>query len=197
MGEEPHRQTVRVELYGEFVEPWAYVALRRLLHVREDMAAERDVELHWRAIGLPPAEDARDDAVVAAAVEGIEMRPDWLLRRPDTLDAHRLSWLAAQHHRLPAVLEGVFAAHFIDGRDLADTDVLGDVAAAAEMDADAVSALLRSTTGTADIRAQERHARHLGFEHIPTLLLAEHLPVAGVPPVDDLARLVRHALDTA
>lgn len=190
-------QTVRVEVYGEFVEPWAYVALRRLLHVREDMAPERDLELHWRAIGLPPAEDAHDDAVVAASVEGIELRADWLLRRPDTLDAHRLSWLAAQHHRLPAVLEGLFAAHFLDGRDLADTDVLRDVAAAAGMDGDAVSALLRSTTGTADVRAQQRHARHLGFEQIPTLLVAEHLPIAGAPPVHELARLIRHALDTA
>ena len=53
-----------------------------------------------------------------------------MLRTPNTLDAHRLIWLAGKEGVQDAVMEAVFAAYFIQGRDIGDSAVLADCAAA-------------------------------------------------------------------
>ena len=58
-----------------------------------------------------------------------DFRLDLILRTPNTLDAHRLIWLAGREGVQDAVMEAVFVAYFTQGRDIGDHDVLADCAA--------------------------------------------------------------------
>ena len=59
------------------------------------------------------------DAQVAAAgrLEGLVFKHDKMERTPNTVDAHRLIWLAGQQGKQDVVVEGLFAAYFNEGRD--------------------------------------------------------------------------------
>src|SRR5580704_15734594 len=73
------------------------------------------------------------DAQVAAAgrSDGLAFNHDKMERTPNTNDAHRLIWLAGQQGKHDAVVEGLFAAYFNEGRDVGDQAVLADVGASA------------------------------------------------------------------
>jgi len=51
--------------------------------------------------------------------EGIELAFEKIGRTPNTLNAHRLIWLAAQHGRQIEMVDTLFKAYFTDGRDIA------------------------------------------------------------------------------
>jgi predicted DsbA family dithiol-disulfide isomerase len=75
-------------------------------------------------------------------------------RTPNTLNAHRLIWLAGQQGKQHDVVEGLFAAYFNEGRDIGDPIVLADIGASAGLDRARILAMLASDEGRL-----ARHAR--------------------------------------
>jgi predicted DsbA family dithiol-disulfide isomerase len=57
-----------------------------------------------------------------------------LQRTPNTFNAHRLIWLAKKEGVQDAVVEGLFSAYFVEGRDVGDKAILAEVAAASGID---------------------------------------------------------------
>src|SRR5580658_1649404 len=149
----------RIDIVSDAICPWCYVGKRHLEAALAALAAEGlYFSVHWNPFQLNPdmpkagvaraayraakfgsAERAREiDARVAGAAEaaGLAFRQDLMLRTPNTIDAHRLIWFAGRQdgpkqHRQDAVMEAVFRAYFIQGRDIGDAEILADCAAEA------------------------------------------------------------------
>jgi len=69
-----------------------------------------------------------DTGVIAAGkTEGIVFASDRIERTPNTLDAHRLVWLADKEGVQDAVMEALFLAYFTDGRDISNRHTVIDV----------------------------------------------------------------------
>jgi predicted DsbA family dithiol-disulfide isomerase len=96
-------------------------------------------------------------------------------RTPNTVDAHRLIWLAGQQGKQHDVVEGVFAAYFNEGRDVGDPSVLADLGASAGLDRARILAMLASDEGQAEVRSELQRAVNLRVSGVPTAL------VDGVP----------------
>ena len=120
---------------------------------------------------------ARIDA--AARETGIEI--DWsrIARTPSTLDAHRLIHWAGIERRQGVVVDALFDAHFREGRDIGDHDVLADIADSAGMDAAATRRLLSGDADVDDIRARDAHSRDRGVTGVPTFIVANQHVVPG------------------
>ena len=76
-----------------------------------------------------------DAKVIAVGeTEGIRFAFDKMERTPNTVDAHRLIWLADQHGCQDAVVEALFRIYFIEGKDVGNHDTLinGDLPVAPE-----------------------------------------------------------------
>lgn len=83
-----------------------------------------------------------DAQVVAAGYgEGLAFNFDRQTRTPNTLDAHRVSWLAGEPCVEDTVAEALFLAYFTDGRDLSDRNTLAEVAAGAGLNRSEVDEL--------------------------------------------------------
>jgi len=96
-------------------------------------------------------------------------------RTPNTIDAHRLTWLAGQQAKQRDVVEGLFAAYFNEGRDIGDPTVLADVGASAGLDRAGILAMLTSDEGLAEVRSDLQRALNLRVSGVPIVL------VDGVP----------------
>src|SRR5271163_1772995 len=94
----------------------------------------------------------------AASQAGLTMRHDLMKRTPNTFNAHRLRWLAEKEGVQDAVVEGLFSAYFVQGRDVGDKVVLADVAAAAGIDKERALAFLAGTRGSTGGRQGRRPA---------------------------------------
>jgi predicted DsbA family dithiol-disulfide isomerase len=177
--------------------PWCWIAKRRLDRAIAAIAPDVTASLIWRPFELNPempngGVDRRAyrsakfgswqrsqalDAQVAAAgrSEGIVFNHDKMERTPNTIDAHRLIWLARQQGKQDDVVEGLFAAYFNEGRDVGDPAVLADVGASAGLDRARILAMLASDEGQAEVRSELQRAVNLRVPGVPTVL------VDGIP----------------
>ena len=206
-----------LEVVSDAICPWCYVGKRRLAKALALLAPEGlTFAVRWLPFQLNPdmpkggvdrrayrtrkfgswersqALDARVAAVGAG--EGLAFRHDLMARTPNTFDAHRLVWLAGREGTQDAVVDGLFAAYFVEGRDIGEPGVLADVGAAAGLDRARVLAMLAGEEGAAEVAAEERAARRLGVEAVPTFLLDGRPLVAGAQEPGLLAAELRDAV---
>ena len=114
-----------------------------------------------------------------------------MLRTPNTLDAHRLIWLAGREGVQDAVMEAVFAAYFTQGRDIGDRDVLADCAAEGGMDRAAVADFLAGDVAAKEMLAADRAAREAGVNGVPSFFLDGYSLYSGAMPAETMAEALR------
>src|SRR6266851_7492768 len=170
------KATLAIEVISDAICPWCWVAKRRLDSAIAAIAPDVTASVTWRPFELNPempkgGVDRRAyrsakfgswqhsqalDAQVAAAgrLEGLVFNHDKMERTPNTIDAHRLIWLAGQLRKQDAVVEGLFAAYFNEGRDVGDQAVLADVGASAGLDRAMILAMLASDEGQAEVQSE-------------------------------------------
>ena len=74
--------------------------------------------------------------------DGIDLAFEKIARTPNTLNAHRLIWLAEQQGRQIEMVDTLFKAYFTDGRDIGDSATLVELAGVAGLDTEAVDRFL-------------------------------------------------------
>jgi predicted DsbA family dithiol-disulfide isomerase len=192
---------LNIDVFSDVICPWCYVGKRRLEKALELLGGSQDVVVLWRPFqlnpGMPPEGiDRRDyrtakfgswerslelEARVAAvgAEVGISFAFDRIARTPNTFDAHRLIWYSRQKDRLDAVVEALFQAYFIDGRDIGERQVLANIAAEAGLDQARIEGFLASDHGLDDVRHEEERGRRLGIDGVPHFLINGKVALMG------------------
>ena len=64
---------------------------------------------------------------------------------PNTLKAHRLTWLVDREGKATEMVERILKAYSCEGQDIAQIETLAQLAAEVGLDADSVKAFLAST----------------------------------------------------
>jgi len=191
------KATLAIEVISDAICPWCWVAKRRLDRAIAALAPDITPTVTWRPFELNPEMPKAGvnrhayrsvkfgswqrsqalDAQVAAAgrSEGLVFNHDKMERTPNTIDAHRLTWLAGQQGKQNDVVEGLFAAYFNEGRDIGEPTVLADVGTSAGLDRARILAMLTSDEGLAEVRSDLQRAANLRVSGVPTVL------VDGVP----------------
>jgi predicted DsbA family dithiol-disulfide isomerase len=205
---------MQIELYADIACPWCYIGERRL---RRALAQRPDlqVEFHWRPFQLQPdlspqgtpwrefAERKfggwdRIEASFArlnehAAPEGLTFSPDAIATAANTGDAHRLVLFAAEEGKAWEVADALFAAHFVEGRDLNDHDQLVEIAVGVGLDAEVVRSILASDWYQEDVDASQQLAAEYGIQGVPFTIFEERYALPGAQPLD----VVLEAIDAA
>ncbi|WP_250035471.1 DsbA family oxidoreductase [Paractinoplanes maris] len=142
--------------------------------------------------GMPPAQIEASHAQLAA--RGAESGLDYQFPRSmmiNTLDAHRMIHLAKAHGQELPMVDRLFRAEFTDGLNLADHEVLADLAADLGLDRSAAVTALETKAYEQDIRADLARARELGISGVPFFVFDNKRAVSGAQPVE----MFRRALD--
>jgi predicted DsbA family dithiol-disulfide isomerase len=206
---------VRVDIFADVVCPWCFIGKRRFERARA-MRPETPVETMLRPFQLNPdmprggvpADEffaakfgdahamSERRGMVAAVGEsvGIEFAFERIAREPNTLDAHRLIRFALRHGAADPVVEALFHAHFITGRDVGDHATLAAIAGEAGLDQSAALQFLTSDAEAAAIEAEDQEARRIGITGVPCYIFDRQYAVAGAQepefflPIFDLAQ---------
>jgi predicted DsbA family dithiol-disulfide isomerase len=206
---------MRADIFIDVVCPWCFIGKRRFeraLAMRPDLSLQKV----WRpfqlnpdmpAEGMPAAEFFTAKFGSAAVVEerrktvvevgtnvGIDFAFDRVGRQPNSLDAHRVIRYALKRGRGDAMVEALFAAHFIAGRDIGDPIVLAAIAGEIALDARAVEVFLKSDEETAAIRGEDQEARRIGINGVPCYIFDRHHAVAGAQEPEFYLRVLDRAL---
>jgi predicted DsbA family dithiol-disulfide isomerase len=184
--------------------PWCYIGKARFERALGAFAGADAVEVSYRPYQLDPRAPAPSvpmldylerrfggraramatHVIQTARGEGLTMDYDRGLAA-NTLAAHRLMRLAEQEHG-PAVqrtlAERLFEAHFAEGRDVNDVDVLAELAAEAGVDRERARAYLASDEGVREVREEITAAQQLGISAVPTFVFDGKYAVEGAQP---------------
>ena len=205
---------LRIDIVSDAICPWCYIGKRQLERALATLEQEGlRFSVHWNPFQLNPdmPKEGRDrasyrmmkfgsadrvremDARVtdAAANVGLDFRLDQIARTPNTLDAHRLIWLAGREGRQDAVMTAVFAAYFTQSRDIGDRDVLADCAAEGGMDRASVADFLAGDVAAKEMLAADRAAREAGVNGVPSFFLDGYGLYSGAMPAETLAEALR------
>jgi predicted DsbA family dithiol-disulfide isomerase len=200
-----------IEVVHDLVCPWCYLGVRRLMRTlarRPDLL----VELSWRPFllnpDMPRAGMPRSDYVMRkfggeerarrlyasiaeiGRTEGVMFRFDRIRRTPSSVDAHRLVRWAARYGRAAETVEAVFAAHFADGRDIGDPQVLTAIASACGLSAASARALLSSDAEADTVHADNLRAHRLGINGVPCFVVGGSHAIAGAQEPEVIERLL-------
>ncbi|WP_439120691.1 DsbA family oxidoreductase [Marivita sp.] len=207
---------VKLDIMSDPICPWCYIGkthLDRALAQRPDHpflitwhpfqlnpempkeGVDRRAYLEGKFGGKEGAIKAYAPLVEHAEKAGLSINFEGIQKTPNTLDAHRLiHWAGIEGHQ-NAVVDALFTAYFVDGRDIGDADVLADIADSCGMDASVVLRLLGTDEDRRDIVDRDAAARGMGITSVPTFIVASQHAVPGAQPtelwlkvLDDLAQ---------
>lgn len=202
---------MKIDIWSDVVCPWCWIGkhrFERALALLGDQAPQ--VEVQWHPFLLDPqagntpvplreayaAKFGSAERVAqllaqtqsTAQAEGLPMDFDRGQVRVTTLPAHRLMWLAGREGVQPAVAEALFRAHFAEGRNLVDPQVLIDAGVAGGLAEARVRALLASDEGVAEVAAAMEQARTLGISSVPTYVINGRYAIQGAQPPEVIAQ---------
>ena len=202
------KKKLQIEVASDVVCPWCYIGKRRLDKAIDLLKDEYEVEVQWLPFqlnpGLPsegmPRADYRKakfgslerskqmDARVSeeGKGEGIEFAFERMQSQPNTTQAHRLIALAENQD---AVVDALFKAHFEQGRNIGDPQVLAEIAAQCGVQGWPERAH--------DVSKLEEEVRELGISAVPTFIFERRSGVSGAYPAETLARAIREAVTPA
>ncbi len=200
---------VALEVVSDAICPWCYVGKRRLEAAIALLPAGVTVDITWLPFELNPEMPKggveRDDyrrrkfgslersraldkqVAAVAAAEGITMRHDLMQRTPNTFDTHRLIWLAKQEGVQDSLIEALFRAYFVEGRDIGDHDVLIELAAGVGIAEARASKMLASDEGVAEVAALAQAEVRRGVSGVPTFVIENSRAFSGAQPAEFIA----------
>nr|WP_213395043.1 DsbA family oxidoreductase [Yoonia sp.] len=196
---------VKLDIISDPICPWCYIGKANLdaalaqfpdhpftiewhpFQLNPEMPAggmDRKTYLETKFGGKAAAAKAYAPVVAHAEKAGLTINFEAMQVTPNTIDAHRLIHWAGIEARQLLVVDLLFKAYFVEGRDIGSHEVLADIADMAEMDAALITRLLASDADIADVRARDAHSRDMGISAVPTFVVANQHAVPGAQPTD-------------
>lgn len=206
---------MRIDIVLDVICPWCFIGKRRL---EKALARRPEItpELAWRPFQLNPDMPLegmpRQDylaakfggaqhagriyqAVTQASVSvDIAFAFDRIRRTPNTRNAHRLIRHAEAEGRADAVVEALFRAYFLEGRDVGDRTTLAEIAGEAGLERAEIAAFLAGDSALGEVLAEDRNARRIGINAVPCFIFAGQYAISGAQepefffPVFDLVQ---------
>ncbi len=202
-----------VQIWSDIVCPWCYIGKRRWEKALAAFPHAGQVRVLWRAFELRTNQprvpgDRLADLMVTnyamqrsevaevfdrlrtlGAQEGITLHPQHI-RPVNSFDAHRFVALAAERGATDTVIDRLFRAYHTDVRNIADHDVLREIASEAGLADNDVAAMLRGDRWTEEIRVQEAAARTAGVTAVPSFVIDGHQKLHGAVSADAMLAML-------
>lgn len=204
-----------IAIYSDVVCPWCYVGKRRLeraLGVLKDVVK---AEVMWRPFQLNPTMPLEgmdrttylkakfgsleafgrmeEQLLIAGTDERIPFAFEKIQRTPNTFAAHRLVWYAAQQEKQDDVVEALFRAYFLEGKNIGDLKTLAHVAAEGGLDRIETEEFLVSDRDVAEVKGEEAVGRRLGIRGVPYFVFNGRLSISGAQPPDIMVSAIQQA----
>ena len=201
---------VNIAIVSDVVCPWCVIGIRSLETALERLeGVSADISLHpfelnpdmpregenvaehiAKKYGRPPGEGSaiRDEIKRRSAEVGFAMNSGPDSRIWNTFDCHRLLHWAGEQGKQRELKMALFTAHFSEGRDIGDHEVLAEAAFAAGLDPIEAAAILASERYASAVRAEENYWRREGVQAVPTFIINGKYVISGGHPPEAFER---------
>ncbi len=185
---------MQIDVVSDTVCPWCFIGKRRLARALE-MRPEIAFDVQWRPYQLDPniPREGVDRASYMKAKFGDGPR---IAAMSESLKAEGLREdISFAFEIQDTVVERLFAAYFLEGRDIGDPGVLEFLAADVGMDSIQVAELLADDTDRAAVEREAKLAGEMGITGVPTFIFASKYVISGAREAEVLVQVIDKALE--
>jgi len=204
-----------VDIVSDVVCPWCFIGKRHLEAALAELPGLGEAVVRWHPYELNPdlpSEGIERKRYLEAKFGGPERAAqiytrvreageragivfdfDAIVRQPNTREAHRLIAWAQANGNADSLVERLFRAYFLEGRNLTDRDTLVALAADAGVDPLAARNWLGSGKGVQEIAEAEVRARDLGITGVPFFIFDGKVGLSGAHPPETIRDAIRQA----
>ncbi|MBC7776936.1 MAG: DsbA family oxidoreductase [Phycisphaerae bacterium] len=209
---------MQVEIWSDVVCPFCYIGKRKFEQALEKFPLRDKVEIVWKSFQLDPdasatgtdyqknlserkgwspeqAQQITKNVTDMAAKVGIEYHFEKAIAA-NSFDAHRFSHLAYNYGLQDAAEEALFKAHFIEGKNIADTAILVQLGTSIGLNPTEVKNMLESKAFSDDVRKDIEEARQLRVNGVPFFVFDRKYAVSGAQAVEVFLGTLEKAFET-
>ncbi len=199
-----------IEIWSDLVCPFCYIGKRHLEAALQKMGMEDSVQIEWKSFQLDPdakiatidnpistyeylskkygkpmdwAKQITFQTAETAKKVGLDLSFEKAINT-NTLDAHRLLHFAKSQNKQSELKERLLKAHFTEGLNLSDFNVLANLASEVGLDKDGVLKVLNSDEYTTEVEEDSETAQGLGATGVPFFVFNRKYAISGAQPVE-------------
>jgi predicted DsbA family dithiol-disulfide isomerase len=196
---------MKVEIWSDVVCPFCYIGKRKFENALKNFSNKEDVEVVWKSFQLDPTTQSDPNKSVA---QSLAEKKGWTLEQvkqvnaqvsqsakevgleyhldkaivANTLDAHRLIHLAAQHQLQDEAEERLFKAYFTEGKDIGKKDTLVTLGVEIGLIAEEVQKVLENNQYALEVQQDQYEAQQVGVRGVPFFVFNNKYAVSGAQP---------------
>lgn len=198
---------MKIEIWSDVMCPFCYIGKHHFEAALQKLPFKDEVEVEWKSFQLDPTLSSAETKSTVSYLKdkkgfsetqsvqmvnqvsqmgknaGLDFNFDKALIT-NTFPAHKLLHLSKKHHKTSEMEEALFEAHFIHGKNVADTDFLISLAEKLGIDQEETRQVLTTDQFDTDVKQDISEAQHNGITSVPFFVLNGKYAVSGAQPVE-------------
>lgn len=198
---------MKIEIWSDVMCPFCYIGKRHIEKALATLPFKDEIAIEWksyelnpdynnttnedlytylsRSKGMPLAQAKQMTVQVEEMAKNVGLNIDFGTSIPaNSFNAHRLIHFAASKSLQNEAEEALFQAHFINGKDIAKTTVLIEVAESLGLDKIEVENILQSDDFAEAVRYDVYESQQMGVRGVPYFVLDRKYALSGAQPVE-------------
>ncbi|CAH0199608.1 DsbA family oxidoreductase [Chryseobacterium sp. Bi04] len=198
---------MKIEIWSDVMCPFCYIGKNNFEQALNKLPFKDEVEVEWKSFQLDPSLDpkqtqntieyfrekkgfpeAQATQMISQVAQmgkgaGIDFNFEKALIT-NTFSAHKLLHLSKKYNKSNEMEEALFIAHFIDGKNVGDTEVLVSLAENLGIDKEEARQAVTSDQLDYEVNQDILEARNNGVSGVPFFVLNGKYAVSGAQPVE-------------
>lgn len=210
---------MKVEIWSDVMCPFCYVGKKNFENALQTLPFKDKIEVEWKSFQLDPELPAEGLAIStkeyiakrkgmpeeqiqgmlnqlqeSGKAVGITFNQDKSIP-VNTLSAHRLIHFAQALGKGNEMKETLLEAHFTDGKNVGDIEVLTSLAAQIGLSATEVKTFLATDEKVEDVYSDIQEAQTLGVSGVPFFVLDRKYGISGAQPSETFIEALTQAFE--
>lgn len=196
---------MKVEIWSDVMCPFCYIGKKNFEQALEKLAFKNEVEVEWKSFQLDPtlepsktkttaeyfrekkgfpeeqAKQMTAQVIQMGKASGIDFNFEKALIT-NTLSAHKILHLAKKYGKSSEMEEELFKAHFLNGENVGNLDVLSNLAEKLGINKDEALRTLSSEEFEYKVNQDILEGRNNGVSGVPFFILNGKYAISGAQP---------------
>lgn len=198
---------MKIEIWSDVMCPFCYIGKKNFEQALDQLPFKDEVEVEWKSFQLDPtlqpgetkttaeyfrekkgfpeeqAKQMTAQVVQMGKTSGIDFNFEKALIT-NTFPAHKILHLAKKHGKSSEMEEELFKAHFLNGENVGNTELLSNIAEKLAINKDEALQTLTTDEFDYDVNQDIMEGRNNGVTGVPYFILNGKYAVSGAQPTE-------------
>jgi predicted DsbA family dithiol-disulfide isomerase len=208
---------MKIEIWSDVVCPFCYIGKKHFEKALEQLSFKDKIKIEWKSFQLDPSLPVAGLSISTTeylikhkgmsaqqidgmleylkqkgAEVGIDFRQDISIQA-NTFTAHRLIHFVQSKGKGNEMEEALFSAHFTEGKNVGDIEVLTELAGNIGLNKTEVITFLNSKEKTKEVEKDIQEAQELGIHGVPFFVIDRKYGISGAQPIEIFIETLKKA----